>query len=72
MTKEELKEFLQKHKLTQGKFSQMIGRERTTVYKWLSGKLPVPYYVEIYLKNIEKDLENAAEILKKIELKKEE
>ena len=72
MTKEELKDFLKKHNLTQMKFAKMLNRNRTTVHKWAHGSSPVPDYVEIYLKNIEKDLENIAETLKKIELKKDE
>lgn len=72
MTKEELKEFLKKHNLTQKKFAQLVDRNQATVHRWISGKSPILPYVEFYIKNIEKDLENAAEILKKIELKKEE
>lgn len=72
MTKEELKDFLKKHNLTQMKFAKMLKRNRTTVHKWVNGSSPVPDYIQIYIKNIEKDLDNAAEILKKIELKKED
>lgn len=71
MTKEELKDFLKKYNLTQVKFSQMIGKKRGTIHRWINGNSTIPSYVEFYIKNIEKDLDNAAEILKNIGLKKE-
>jgi len=72
MTKEELRDFLKKHNLTQIKFAQLIGKKRGTIHRWINGNSVIPPYVEFYIKNIEKDLDNAAEILKKIELKKED
>jgi transcriptional regulator with XRE-family HTH domain len=49
MTGEELRRAIGAFGMTQAAFADKMGVTRSTVYRWLSGQLPVPVYVESYL-----------------------
>jgi hypothetical protein len=52
MTAEQLREHLKRLDLTVLQFSERIGRHERTVYRWLSGELPIPKWIKTLLENI--------------------
>ena len=71
MTKLELKEFLDKYDITNAMFAQMVGKNKQTVSRWLTGISRVPSYVKFYVDTIEPILIETRLLLNKLEIKKE-
>lgn len=49
MTGAELKDILAERRLTNGMLAELTGADRSTVWRWVNGKTPVPPYVSTIL-----------------------
>lgn len=56
MTGAELKAWRQRLDLTQTQLAERLGYHRTIVWRWESGDRPVPPWMELALRSIERDL----------------
>lgn len=49
MTPNDIRKFLKKYKIPVTAFSRMIGKDKTTVHRYLSGKLNMSIHVQKYI-----------------------
>lgn len=50
VTSEQLKKAMEKAKMSVEDLAEMIGRDKRTIYRWLSGETAVPKFVSLLFK----------------------